>query len=141
MTYAINKLIRTQAERTPHVVMDPEKGFVEIAGRSLPENSLDFFTPIKEWVDTYEREMKRIPLKVRILLEYFNTSSSKHLLDILKKFERISKHGGNVEITWFYYPEDDEMIDNGMEFQTLLDCKVYLKVYTGNKCMETYPEK
>ena len=140
MAYALNRLTRTQAERTPHVVMDPDKGYIEIAGRSLPENSLGFFEPIKDWVDTYEREMKNVPLKVRILLEYFNTSSSKHLLDLLKKFEKITRGGGNVDITWYYYPEDDEMIDSGMEFQALLDCKVNLKVYSGDKCMETYPE-
>jgi len=76
--------------KTPSIKFDPSEGVFEISGRSIPENSVEFYRPLLEWLDQY----KEVPLEktvVKIRLEYFNTSSSKCILDVFKKLEAIHK--------------------------------------------------
>jgi hypothetical protein len=52
---------------------------------------------------------------------YFNTASSKLLLDILMKLEEIHEAGHDVLIRW-HYPEDDEdMEEAGEEYSDIVD--------------------
>ncbi|MBQ5513471.1 MAG: SiaC family regulatory phosphoprotein, partial [Bacteroidales bacterium] len=52
---------------------------------------------------------------------YFNTASSKLLLDILMKLEQLSEDGNDVLVRW-YYPEDDEdMQEAGEEYSDIVD--------------------
>jgi hypothetical protein len=39
--------------KTPTVTMNPETGLVEIKGRSIPENSIEFYKPIVDWLEDY----------------------------------------------------------------------------------------
>jgi len=76
--------------KTPSVKFDSNDGIFEIKGRSIPENSVEFYKPIVDWLEAY----KESPLQktmVNIRLEYFNTSSSKCILDVFKKLEVIHK--------------------------------------------------
>ena len=50
-------------------------GVFEISGRSLPENTIDFYKPVLEWLDNYKRSAAG-KTTVNVSLEYFNTSSS-----------------------------------------------------------------
>ena len=79
-------------------------GELLIKGRSIPENSIEFYKPIIEWISNYSENPKENTL-VNIQLEYFNTSSSKCILDVFKKLESISD--SSVSVKW-YYEEDDE---------------------------------
>src|SRR5690554_522851 len=94
---------------SPYVMLNAEEGEIRIEGRSIPENVIDFYHPILSWVDRYAQEPKD-ETKVYFKLEYFNTSSSKRLFDIMKKVEAIaSQNDKKVSIYW-YYEEDDEDI-------------------------------
>ena len=76
-------IIREGSTKTPYVRLDGEKGLIEIKGRSIPENSLEFYKPLIDWLERYSSK----PLEntnVNVQLEYFNTSSSKCILDMLK---------------------------------------------------------
>ena len=68
--------------KTPLVVLKP--GLIHINGKSYPENSVEFYKPITKWIDEYiETDPKETVFSIS--LEFFNTSSSKCILDILKK--------------------------------------------------------
>jgi len=86
--------------KTPSIKFDPESGIMEIRGRSIPENSIEFYKPLVDWLDDYAKT----PLKktqVNIHLEYFNTSTSKCILDVNKKLENIHKAKHVVVINWY----------------------------------------
>lgn len=107
--------------KTPTVVMDPEQGFVEIKGRSIPENSVEFYKPVMEWLDEYTNiDNPGAATNVNIQLEYFNTSSSKCILDIFKKLEALSKKGHNIVINWFYEEDDEDMQEAGEDYQAII---------------------
>jgi hypothetical protein len=56
-----------------------------------------------------------------IQLEYFNTSSSKCVLDILKKLQSINQSGRSKSKVYWYYEEDDEdMLEAGEDYQAII---------------------
>ncbi len=113
--------IKLQATQdTPGVILEKKTGIFEFTGRSMPEDSGLFYEPILEWVEDYCKNPNPITV-VTFKLVYFNTASSKLILDILSKFEEMHAAGSKVLIKW-YYPEDDEdMQEAGEEYADIID--------------------
>ena len=105
--------------KTPTVSLDAGTGIVEIKGRSIPENSIEFYRPIVEWLEDYSNGPQKLTT-VNIQLEYFNTSSSKCILDVFKKLEVISKDGNDVEVNWYYEEDDEDMLEAGEDYQSII---------------------
>ncbi len=105
--------------KTPSIKFDTGEGVFEIKGRSIPENSVEFYKPLNEWLDQY----MQVPLDktvVNIRLEYFNTSSSKCILDVFKRLETIHKSKHDVEINWFYEEDDEDMLEAGEDYDSII---------------------
>ncbi|PCJ85993.1 MAG: nuclear pore complex subunit [Flavobacteriales bacterium] len=107
--------------KLPMVNLDAEKGLVEIKGRSIPENSIAFYEPLVNWLNEYSKNPQ--PQTVfNIHLEYFNTSSSKCILDVFKKAENIHNDGkSKVVVNWYYEEDDDDMLEAGEDYQSIVD--------------------
>ena len=95
-----------ESNLTPKISLDGDSGQLEFAGKSIPENSLEFYQPVYDWLDAYVKDPREKTV-VTVKLDYFNTSSSKCILDILKRIDKIDEQGFDVLIKW-YYDEDDE---------------------------------
>lgn len=106
--------------KTPTVILDAEKGKIEIKGRSIPENSIEFYKPVVEWLEKYSSEGPKKTTEVIIQLEYFNTSSSKCILDVFKKLETVHKNDNEVVINWYYEEDDEDMLEAGEDYQSIL---------------------
>jgi len=105
---------------TPSIVLDKDNEIFEISGRSLPEDVSTFYEPILNWLDEYAGDPNSKTV-FSFKLVYFNTASSKLLLDILMKLEDLYENGNDVLIKW-YYPEDDEdMQEAGEEYADIVD--------------------
>ncbi len=105
--------------KTPTVSLNAENGVVEINGRSIPENSVEFYKPLVDWLEEY----KKLPAEkttVNIQLEYFNTSSSKCILDVFKKLEDINKGDPEVVINWHYEEDDEDMLEAGEDYESII---------------------
>lgn len=114
---------------TPSVILDKASGVFEFSGRSLPEDVNSFYEPILDWLSDYA-EAPNSETSVTFKLVYFNTASSKLILDILLKFEEIGEAGSNVQINW-YYPEDDEdMEEAGDEYSDIVEIPIKKIPYT-----------
>lgn len=106
--------------KTPFVKFNAQEGKLEFRGRSIPENSIEFYTPIFEWIDKYSIQPKS-ETNVNIQLEYFNTSSSKCLLDIFKKLQSLHiSSKSKVTVTWFYEEDDEDMLEAGEDYQAII---------------------
>lgn len=108
-------------EDTPSVVLDKENNLLEMSGRSLPEDAAEFYRPVLEWLDDYAAS-PNAETKFHMKLEYFNTASSKLLLDILTKLEDID----NAKVLWYYHDDDEDMEEAGEEFEELIDVEFEL---------------
>ncbi len=116
----MEKIIREATRKTPSVLMDASNGIIELKGRSIPENSVEFYTDLIAWIDGYGKK-PCTSTTVTIQLEYFNTSSSKCLLDIFKKLELISKMGNTVDVNWYYEEHGDDIHESGEDYQTMVN--------------------
>jgi hypothetical protein len=107
-------------EDTPKIILDAENELMEISGRSLPEDVSSFYEPVLNWLSEYAENPKKKTI-FNFKLTYFNTASSKLLLDILMKLEEMHEKGLDVLIRW-HYPEDDEdMAEAGEEYADIVD--------------------
>jgi SiaC family regulatory phosphoprotein len=116
----MRNLIIEPTAKTPKVILNADINVFEITGRSIPEDSIGFYRKILDWVDEYGQSPNpRTNFKFE--LEYFNTSSSKCLLDLFRKLEKLYKGGHDVEITWAYDADDEDMEETGEDYKALLD--------------------
>ena len=105
--------------KTPTITMNPETGVVGIKGRSIPENSIEFYKPIVDWLEEYTK-LPQPKTVVTVQLEYFNTSSSKCILDVFKKFEILKKDNNEVVINWYYEEDDEDMLEAGEDYESII---------------------
>ena len=104
---------------TPAVLMDKKNGIFEIQGKSFPEEARSFYQPVLNWLEQYGTNPNE-QTSLDINLEYYNTSSSKMLLEVFKRIKSLHKNGSSVEIRW-HYPEDDEdMLEAGEDYEEIL---------------------
>jgi len=116
----MNNLEISGTAKTPSIMFNSKTGVLEIKGRSIPENAIDFFKPLVDWLDDYSKEAQNLT-QANIQLEYFNTSSSKCILDIFKKLENINKLDDiEVVINWYYEEDDEDMLEAGEDYQSIL---------------------
>ncbi len=105
---------------TPTVILDVENEIFEVSGRSLPEDVTAFYEPILDWLDRYSESASGKTV-FNFKLVYFNTASSKLILDILLKLEEMYEAGKDIVIKW-HYPEDDEdMEEAGEEYADIVE--------------------
>lgn len=124
----MNKLVIEQTKRTPYVYFELENGLIEIKGSILPENSVTFFQPIIEQTDRYLQNPKQ-NTQILLYLEYYNTSASKLLLQLLQKFELLVSTGKVVSLIWYYEVDDFDMRDAGITYQTSIKIPTSVKPF------------
>ena len=105
--------------KTPTVIFNAEEGRIVLKGRSIPENSVEFYNPLNEWVKDYGVAPKEITV-FEVKLEYFNTSSSKCILDLFKALENINGNGTNVKVDWYFEEDDEDMEEAGEDYQAII---------------------
>ena len=116
----MNSLVMEGTAKTPSISFSSDSGNLSIGGRSIPENSAEFYQPVYDWLDQYA--LKPAPVtSITIQLEYFNTSSSKCLLDIFRKLEALHKsERSEVNVMWMYEEEDEDMLEAGDDYRTIV---------------------
>jgi len=106
--------------KTPAVDFNPDEGKMELKGRSIPENSIEFYKPLIEWLKDYGKNPQP-KTEVNVQLEYFNTSSSKCILDIFKRLETIHvNNNSEVVVNWYYEEDDEDMLEAGEDYEAIL---------------------
>jgi hypothetical protein len=94
---------------TPTVTFSAQTGICEIAGESYLEESFEFYDRLIAWINKYFEEGNE-QITVNFKLVYFNTSSSRAILDLLRTLKGFEDAGKNVTVNWYYPdPDDDEM--------------------------------
>jgi hypothetical protein len=108
-------LIKARGEKTP-LIEFYESGELRIEGRSSPENPSEFYQDVLDWVREYTDSC---PAKttIHVKLDYFNTSTSKLLLNLFRQFEEIKKTGSEICIYWYHEKDDSDMMEAGQYFE------------------------
>ena len=114
----MDKIEIAPTSTTPKISFRPVEGYFEISGKSLPENSFEFYKPLLDFMEAYaESPVNNTSLVFK--LQYFNTSSTSHFLRMIKKFEKISADGKVAIVHWYYDEDDEDMKEAGEDFRVL----------------------
>ena len=115
-------------EDTPRIVLDHTQNIFEISGRSLPEDVVVFYQPVMQWLEDFEKNpISNMELSIK--LEYFNTASSKLILDILLKLEDVYQKGTPIKVKWFYLASDSDMKEAGEEYSEIVGLPLEITQY------------
>ena len=109
-----------QTDDSPEVILDQEGNCFEISGKSLPEDVFLFYQPVLDWLNEYRKKPKPFT-RLDIKLSYFNTASSKLILDILMILEEMKEEGKGVLVKWISLASDEDMQEAGREYQDMVD--------------------
>lgn len=122
----INLEREASAPYYPGIKFNAETGVCEIEGESYMEEAYKFYLPIINWIkDFTEKENRKLYFNVKLM--YFNTSTSKCLLDIFELLKKYTNEGGEIEVTWYYDPDDPDMIDEVKDFEREADLNFNIK--------------
>ena len=123
----MDALIIEATEDTPKVILDPSESSFQLSERSLPENAIDFYKPIFDWLNKY-KESPIDTTEFTFKLDYFNTASAKQITKILLLLEEIAK-SNTVQVNWYYQNEDLDMKSSGARFAKLIKVNINLLEY------------
>jgi len=101
------------------ITLDKDMGRFEFYGKSLPENPNEFFEPVLAWFREYVKEPNKETILV-FKMEYFNTASSKRLLDVLSICYEIHKKKQSIIVNWYYRFNDEDMKETGESFSEIV---------------------
>ena len=127
----MNDLNIKETLETPGIEFNTSKGYLLIKGRSIPENSVEFYEPLFDALRSYSERPKQLT-KVDFKFEYFNTSSSKCILDLLRAIEKINDGSIEVAIDWFYDEDDDEILEIGEDYSQFINVPFNLRMIPNN---------
>lgn len=110
-------LLIQQSNATLGVDFDPRSNRLVLRGESYPEDARKFFAPVLQWLKTYFQELPAgVDVQVVMDIVYFNSSSSKALMNVFDVFENAARSGARVEILWMHHVENEVAQECGEEF-------------------------
>ena len=109
-------LYHLKTNSTPEIILDKSKEIFLIKGRSKPENAIEFFDPIMKWFYEYSNNPNQSTV-LTFNMDYFNSSSSKIFLNIIRVLEIVFKKGSDVKVNWYY--ADEDILEAGQAYESL----------------------
>ena len=107
-------------DETPYVALDAEKKVFEFSGKSLPEDVVTFYQPIIDWLEEFGSNPGSDNV-ISFKMDYFNTASSKMILDILIKLEEIQEEHDCINVKWYFQEDDEDMEEAGEEYFEIVE--------------------
>ena len=117
----MENLLIESTKKTPEVSFNMD-GRIRISGRSIPEDATKFYDSLYEWIYYYCQNPPD-STTVDVALEYFNSGSSKSILHILRALVDVSKKGHKLTINWYYEEGDDDIMERGEYYESILEIK------------------
>ncbi len=121
----MEKLLIQGNRKNPTVILDPDNGLFELKGNSIPEDAGAFYKPIIHKIEEYF--MAPYPLTVvSVELKYYNSSTSKWLLNMFQIFKKYSELGYNIFYKWYYDDGDEESYYTAKDYSDILNIPIKL---------------
>lgn len=117
----MDNLIIDPTKYTPEILFDADNNRLEIKGETYPENTAEFYAPVFKWLEEYLAQLQEEAVMINLEINYFNSSSSKVLMDMFDIFEAAVIAGKNLTLNWIYDKENESVLEYGEEFQEDLE--------------------
>lgn len=123
------KLEREKTISTPYIMVDEQKGYMIFQGESFPENVVKFYSEVTDWIYRYlKTDFASFTFDCRLI--YFNSSTTKLLLDIFSAMDDAAAEGKRVIVNWTCNTYNEIIIEcaeafaedfRNMKFRIILD--------------------
>jgi hypothetical protein len=113
----MDHLVIAQTEHTP-LISFLSNGLMEISGKSINEDSQEFWSPVISWVQTYSVNPSTKTC-LNLFIESLDTSSSSALVEVLYLLKEMIKEGNEVHVHWNYEENDLDMLELGKDMEVL----------------------
>ncbi len=124
----MTNLIIAETKTTPSINFDAQTGVLNITGESYPDSAMQFYQQVIDWLNQYIANSTQ-PITFNFKFSYFNTSTSKCILDMLSLLEAAHAKGRKVEVIWHYREDDEDMQESGEEFAQDINVPFSLVAY------------
>ena len=104
--------------RTPEITLDEVTNTMVFKGRSLPENTKQFYEQVKAKLNAY-KPSEGTEISIDVAFTYVSSASLIALLSIFKQLKLHSERGCTLKINWFYEKYDDDLLSIGEDMQHL----------------------
>jgi uncharacterized protein YfbU (UPF0304 family) len=99
---------------TPGAVFEPD-GNLSLKGRSLILDVISFYQPLIEWA----AQLNTHSVNFTVAFDYFNTASSKKLLELLKVIDD-NTNVREYDVNWHFESDDEDILEKGQIFEERL---------------------
>ncbi len=108
-------------ERSPEVNFDFDGCRLSLRGESYPEDASTVFGPLFSALERFLATIGEREFVVEFDLTYFNSSSAKALMNMLKLLDHAARDGARISVSWLFAPDDDTMKEFGEDFSEDLE--------------------
>jgi hypothetical protein len=124
----MQKLYIAPTRDSPEIIFSPEENNFIISGTSAPEDVRALYYPVIDWFKEFAKELSENekltedilkPIRFRIDLKYFNSSSAKFLFDILVELKNLINSGAQVIVVWYYEKDDPDLKEAGNDLSDI----------------------
>jgi hypothetical protein len=94
-------------------------GEITIEGISIPENVVNFYEPLKNWVTNFKLNPSQVII-CNVKLSYLNTVTAIIMANLFKSLNELHPSKSEVTINWFYEKNDFEIQETGNDLKSLV---------------------
>ena len=124
----MENLILPATDYTPKVTFLADASQLEISGVSRPEDVEGFYGEPLKWLGDFEEavlksehnyEVQDVLFSIKMF--YFNSSSLKYLIQMLRHMKNLNDKGINITIDWYYEEGDEKMMEDGEDLAAAVE--------------------
>ena len=90
-------------------------GRLKLEGKSIPEDAAKLFNPLIDFVD--QLDVKKVIFDIDLI--YFNTASSKKIMEMLRHLDANNKVG-EILVNWHFEEGDEDSVETAEIYEELL---------------------
>ncbi|NQY08968.1 MAG: DUF1987 domain-containing protein [Flavobacteriales bacterium] len=125
MVSRLENILIVGDEKGPAVSFGSKTGIIEIKGRWVTENPIALNRVMLKWVKEYANSPQE-KTELNIFLDYFSSVAGKCLLVLMEEFQKVD----GVTVNWYHREDDDDMMECGKDFESILNLKFNIAVVT-----------
>ena len=123
--WIMENLIIEATKSSPAIRFYATSHLLEIIGESYPENAAKFYAPMFSWLEEYLETLSDASILVNLEIVYFNSSSSKVLMNFFDMLEEAAAAGRSIIVNWRYHEENETALECGEEFMEDLEAVTF----------------
>jgi hypothetical protein len=96
--------------KTPKISFNHLSGNLILSGRSYPENGVEVYEPLLEWINEYIKSPQKTT-NLHLNLEYFNSTTVLYISKMIKSLAKIDQNDATIFIHLYFDNEDLDFKD------------------------------